>query len=488
LSRLSAPFVALQHRNFRLLWVGQLISTSGSMMQNAAILWHVSLLAAPGQKGLALGLVGLVKIVPIIAFSLVSGVVADALDRRRVALFTNVFMMLTATTLAVLTFRGLHVLWPIYALAATSAAAASFEGPARQSLIPNLVPAAHFPNAISLNTIMFQIASVVGPTAAGLTIGELGVGWAYAVNALSFLAAITGLLMMRNVPARSGSHAAEISLKAVREGLRFVFSAPIIRSSMLLDFFATFFASATVLLPIFAQDILKVGAHGYGVLYAAPALGAVVASIIMVQAVERIDRRGLVLLRSIFVYGLATVAFGFSRSFWLTFLFLAVSGAADTVSTVLRNIIRQLGTPDHLRGRMTSINMIFFMGGPQLGEMEAGAVASWLGAPVSVVLGGGASLLTTIWVARKTPSLLRYRRRDALLGPEGAEGSPGDQGKEQPVQAVLEHRGPGHTLPDPRPHQGPRIAQPGDGGRDAKDLQVGGPRGQGAAGEIRHEK
>jgi MFS family permease len=440
LSRITAPWVALQHRNFRLLWSGQLVSTSGSMMQNAAILWHVSLLAPPAQKGLALGLVGLVKVIPIIGFSLVSGVVADALDRRRVALFTNVVMMATAATLAILTFRGLHLLWPIYALAATSAAAASFEGPARQSLVPNLVPSVHFPNAISLNTIMFQTASVIGPTAAGLVIGELGVGWAYAVNAASFLASISALLAMRNVPARAPGHPAEISVGAIREGLRFVFSAPIIRSSMLLDFFATFFASATVLLPIFAQDILKVGAHGYGILYAAPSIGAVLASLIMVHAVERIDRRGIVLVRSILVYGCATLVFGVSGNFWLTFGALAVSGAADTVSTVLRNIIRQLGTPDHLRGRMTSINMIFFMGGPQLGEMEAGAVASWLGAPASVVIGGAACLGATLWVAEKTPALLAYRRRDALPRPESRERRAGDQGEEQPIEDVLQDR------------------------------------------------
>ena len=416
------------------------MSTSGSMMQNAAILWHVSLLVAPGQKGLALGLVGLVKIVPIVAFSLLSGAVADAMNRRRVALLTNVVMMASATTLAILTFRGLHVLWPIYALAATSAAAASFEGPARQALVPNLVPADHFPNAISLNTIMFQTASVVGPSAAGLVIGELGVGWAYAANAVSFLAAITALLAMRNVPARTPGQVAEVSVKAIREGLRFVFRAPLIRSSMLLDFFATFFASATVLLPIFAQDVLKVGAHGYGILYAAPSIGAVVASLIMVHAVERMDRRGIVLLRSILIYGLATVLFGVSRNFWLTFAALAVSGAADTVSTVLRNIIRQLGTPDHLRGRMTSINMIFFMGGPQLGEMEAGAVASWLGAPASVVLGGVACLGATLWVARKTPALLNYRRRDALLRPETRERGSGDERENEPVQDILQDR------------------------------------------------
>jgi MFS family permease len=179
---------------------------------------------------------------------------------------------------------------------------------------------------------------------------------------------------------------------------------------MLLDFFATFFSSATALLPIFAQDILGVGARGYGWLYAAPAVGAVVTSVAMVRLVDRIERRGVVLLWAVAAYGLATVIFGLSRHFWLTFLCLAATGAADTVSMVLRNVIRHLATPDRLRGRMTGINMVFFMGGPQLGELEAGLVANWLGAAASVVAGGAGCLAATGWVWLRTPALRQYRR------------------------------------------------------------------------------
>ena len=184
-------------------------------------------------------------------------------------------------------------------------------------------------------------------------------------------------------------------MKAAFEGLRFVFRAPLIRSTMLLDFFATFFSSATALLPIFAQDILRVGAHGYGWLYAAPAVGALIASGLMVPAMQVIERRGVALLVAVVVYGFATVAFGLSTSFWLTFWVLALSGGADSVSTIYRNVIRQLETPDELRGRMTGVNMVFFMGGPQLGELEAGLVANWIGAPLSVVTGGIGCLLAT---------------------------------------------------------------------------------------------
>ncbi len=405
-----SAFAALEHRNFRLLWWGQIISTSGSMMQNAAVLWHVSLLVAPEEKGLALGLVGLFKFVPIVVFSLISGVVADALDRRKLMLLTQSGTTLIAALLAWITYRGLDDVWPIYVLTALSSAVGAFDGPARQSLVPALVPAHHFPNAISLNTIMFHLASVIGPWMAGETIARWNVGAVYAINALSFLAVIVALLAMRGVPQRAAASRSDISLRSAIEGLKFVFRSPIIRSTMLLDFFATFFSSATALLPIFAQDILAVGPQGYGRLSAAPAIGALVAAAIMVQTADRIVRRGRVLVWAVVAYGAATVVFGVSQSFWLTFACLAATGASDTVSMVLRNIIRQLGTPDAMRGRMTSVNMIFFMGGPQLGEFEAGLVASWLGAAFSVVSGGIGCLVATAWIALRTPALMSYRR------------------------------------------------------------------------------
>jgi MFS family permease len=408
-------FAALEHRNFRLLWIGLLMSLTGSFMQNAALLWHVSLLVSPERKGIALGLVGLVRVGPVVVFSLVSGVFADAWDRRRLMLVTQSAAAVVALSLALLTFHGLTVVWPIYVLAAIGAAVGTFDLPARQSLVPMLVPRNDLANAISLNTIMFQTASVAGPALGGLLIGQTTVAWAYLVNAISFTCEIAALLMMRDIPERERATAGsggrdDVSLHAAMEGLRFVFRAPLIRSTMLLDFFATFFSSATALLPIFAQDILHVGAEGYGWLYAAPAAGACLTSAALVPLVDRIERRGPTLLWSVGLYGLATVVFGVSRSFWLTFACLALTGAADTVSTVIRNVVRQLETPDRLRGRMTGINMVFFMGGPQLGEFEAGLVAQWFGAVISVVSGGLGCIVATGWVAATTPLLRRYRR------------------------------------------------------------------------------
>jgi len=410
-------FAALQHRNFRLLWIGLLVSFSGSLMQAAAILWHVSLLVPADRRALALGMVGLVRVVPIVAFSLLSGVAADALDRRKLMLLTQTLMAGLAALLAWLTWGGMTTVWPIYAISAASAAAGAFDLPARQALTPNLVPREHLANALTLNTIIFQVAAVAGPGAGGLIIARYGLAWTYAFNAVSFLFVIAALLMMSpstgsaeaTVP--GGAHdRAQFTVHAAVEGLRFVFRNPLIRSTMLLDFFATFFSSATALLPIFAQDILRVGARGYGWLYAAPAAGAIVTSAIMVRAVDAIEWRGRWLAAAVMGYGLATVVFGLSRLFWLSFFALAMTGATDTISMVFRNVIRQMETPDHLRGRMMGVNMVFFMGGPQLGELEAGLVANWLGAVISVVSGGTGCMIATAWILAKTPSLLAYRR------------------------------------------------------------------------------
>jgi len=405
-----STLIALQHRNFRLLWLGTFVSMAGSMMRQAAILWHVSLLVPEGQKALALGGVGLVRAVPIVVCSLVAGVVADAFDRRRLLLVTNGVMLLISSALAALTLTGLHSVASVYALAALSAAASVFDNPARNSFFPSLVPREHLSNAIGLNSILFQAASVIGPVFAGALIAHSSVGWVYVADAASFVVLIGSLLALRDVPARPVLGRAALTLGAAWEGVRFVFGRPLIRSSMLLDFFATFFASATALLPIFAQDVLHVGPHGYGLLVSASAAGAVVTSLLMVRWLDRIQRRGQVLIAAAVAYGVATIAFGFSTLFWLSFFCLFLAGCADMVSTVLRNVIRQLSTPDEMRGRMTSVNMIFFMGGPQLGELEAGLVAQAFGPLGAVVSGGIGCVAAVLFIAWRTPALVQYRQ------------------------------------------------------------------------------
>ncbi len=413
---LSHPaLVAFQHRNFRLLWAGLLLSFTGSYMQNAALLWHVSLLAPPDRKALALGMVGLVRVVPIITFSMIAGVMADAHNRRRLMIVTQSGAALVAVALAAATSNGLSLLWPLYSLAALGGAVNAFDLPARQSLLPTLVPREHLPSAISLNAIVMQSAAVAGPALGGLVIASAGLTWVYVVNALSFGFVIAGLLMMRDVPERPDAAQAgnDVSWRAAREGLDFVFRSPLIRSTMLLDFCATFFSTGMALLPIFAQDILRIGPEGYGWLYAAPAAGAVAMSLALVLLTHHIRRRGPVLLWAVTLYGAATVGFGLSQSFWISFACLALTGAADTVSVVIRNLVRQLETPDHLRGRMLGINMVFVRGGPELGELEAGAVANWIGAPLAVITGGLGCLAATGWIAAATPQLRQYRAEPA---------------------------------------------------------------------------
>ena len=382
------------------------MSVTGSQMQFVAINWHVYLLT---KSAFALGLVGLFRGVPIIICSLAGGVVADAFDRKRAMIVTQSVMLLTAALLSAATLSGLESVWPIYVLSAFSAAAQAFDTPARQALMPTLVPEEDFPNAVSLGIIVFNIAIIVGPAIAGFILAETGPAIIYGFNALSFLAVIGAVIAMRTSgkPDLQRGRREALSFGALQEGLRFVWQTPIIVQTMTLDFAATFFASATLLLPIFAQERLHVGARGYGFLAAAPAIGAVLTALVMAR-IGSFQKQGRLVVASVAVFGVATAGFGVSTVYWLSLLMLAITGAADTVSTVLRQTIRQLVTPNHLRGRMTSINMMFFMGGPQLGELEAGSLAALIGAPLSVVVGGLGSLICAAIAAVKSKSLMEF--------------------------------------------------------------------------------
>ena len=397
-------------------------------MQVVAINWHIYLLT---HSALALGFVGMTRVVPIILFSLWGGIVADRRDRRRVMLATQSAMAVVSLVLASLAARGHDAVWAIYALNALQASASAFDNPARQALIPRLVPREDLPGALSLNLTMFHLAMIAGPGVAGLVIAGHGSGVSpvaqagtaaagagalallYLLNALSFLGVLLALLSMRTSGRVDEAEASrESPLESLRSGLSFVFTTPIMVWTMALDFFATFFSGAMSLLPIVADQILGVGPAGYGWLVAAPAMGAVLGSIYTsLRALPR--QQGRVLLWAVAAYGMATIVYGLSRSFVLTFVALAATGLADVVSTVIRQTIRQLLTPDALRGRMTSVNMIFFMGGPQLGEMEAGLVASLfasavVGVTVAVVSGGLATLVAAAYVAAAAPGVRHH--------------------------------------------------------------------------------
>ena len=375
-------------------------------MQFVAINWHVYLLT---KSPFALGLVGLFRGLPIILCSLAGGVVADAVDRKRLMVITQSVMLATAALLCAGTLAGLKSVWPIYILSGIASAASAFDVPSRQALMPTLVPTEDFSNAVSLGVMVFNVATIAGPAIAGFLLAETGPALIYGFNAVSFLAVIAALFAMHasGKPDLQSERKDALSFAALKEGLRFVWQTPIIVQTMTLDFVATFFASATLLLPIFAQERLHVGARGYGFLAAAPAIGSVVTALVMAR-LGTFNRQGRLVVWSVAVFGVATAAFGVSTVYWFSLLMLALTGASDTVSTVLRQTIRQLVTPNHLRGRMTSINMMFFMGGPQLGELEAGTVAALIGAPLSVVTGGFGSLICAAIAAVRSKSLMEF--------------------------------------------------------------------------------
>ena len=397
---------ALKQRRFALLWSGLIISIVGSQMQQWALFWHISQLS---KDPIAVSVVGGVRFVAVLAFSLLGGLVADRYNRRTIMVITQSISMLVAIALGLLTLSGMISLWHIYALTGLQAAAMAFDLPARQSLVPNLVPREDLPSAFSLQSIAFNTGSIIGPALSGVVIGYLGQEYVYLINAVTFLAVLLALILLGPVPqsraqVQRGMRAA---WKDIRDGVTFIRNQPLILSTMILDFIATFFASANTLLPFFAQNVLHVGEVTYGWLASAQSIGAVIVGLIASQY-HNIRRQGTMLLGSVVVFGGATILFGMSRIIVVIFLALALMGAADSVSTIIRNTIRQLNTPDSLRGRITSINQIFFMGGPQLGEIEAGAVAQFFGVPFAIISGGigtilGVWLIVSIW-----PALPRY--------------------------------------------------------------------------------
>src|SRR5712671_2508786 len=398
----AARFIALRSRDLRLPLAGQAISLTGSQMQQVAVVWQLYLLS---RSPLALGMLGFFRIVPIIVFALGGGVVADALDRRRLMLFTQAALAMVSVALAVLAHAQRTTPAAIYALAFVAGAATAFDNPARQALVPRLVDRGQLPNALSLYATVWQVATIAGPALGGALLAWSGPTAIYLLDVLSFGAVIAALLAMRHRHVGLGK--SQISAKAALDGLRFIRSTPLIWSTMLLDFAATFFAGSMLLLPIFADQLLHVGPRGLGFLYAAQPFGAALTGAAL-STMGPLRRQGAAILWSVAVYGASIALFGLSPWFWVSFLLLAVSGAADMVSAVIRNIVRQTLTPDELRGRISSVAMTFFMGGPQLGEVEAGAVARLFGARVSVASGGVLCVLAAAAAALLVPQLRRY--------------------------------------------------------------------------------
>ncbi|MDO8577032.1 MAG: MFS transporter [Candidatus Daviesbacteria bacterium] len=407
-----SPFLILKIPVFRNFLIGTFVSEIGSQMQVVAIAWQVYELT---RNPASLGFIGLANFLPILLFSLFAGLAADKLDRKKLLIVSQGSLAILAFVLFLITNAHIATPWMIYSVLVFYSIASAFSLPARQAVLPNLAPKHLFMNAVSLHTLQFQASVLIGPAIAGLLIAGLGVGPVYLFNAISFLVFIVGILMIR-VPLSAKDMEVEFSTHSIMEGIKFVISTPILYSTMILDFLATFFGTATILMPIFATDILHVGPKGLGLLYSAPAVGAVLAGLLLsFFHHHQLKNQGKIIVISIIFYGAATIGFGLSRNLTVSLLFLGLAGFGDMISSVIRNTIRQLVTPDHLRGRMVSIMRIFFQGGPQLGEVEAGLLAAAVGGPISVVVGGVGVIVITSLLAYFNPKLREYQGKEVAV-------------------------------------------------------------------------
>lgn len=395
----------LQFRNYLL---GAFVSEIGNQMQIVAVAWQIYEMT---RNPAALGFIGIANFLPIILFSLFGGLVADKVNRKK--LLTIVYSIQATIVFVLFTLSWTQSLNPpiIYLILVLLSTFQSFSIPARQAILPHLVPKPMFMNAVSLHTLQFQSATMIGPAIAGILIAGFGVSSVYFFNAVSFLFYV-GIVLFLKIPPPSNE--VEFTLSSIKEGINFVIKTPILYTTMILDFLATFLGTATILMPIFAKDVLHVGATGLGLLYSAPAIGGILAGVLM-SFIHKLGNQGKMIIVSIILYGLAIIGFGLSKVFVISVFFLILMGFGDMVSTVIRNTIRQVITPDHLRGRMGSIMRMFFQGGPQLGEIEAGFLAKAIGGPATVVVGGIGVVVITAIIALKNKSLRNYQGKEVTV-------------------------------------------------------------------------
>lgn len=402
-ARPPSAWRVLRHREYALLFWGQLASAVGTQMQIVAISWQVYLLT---HSALALGLIGLLQAIPRLLFSLVGGVFADAYDRRKLLLIVEAALALTSATLALCTMAQAVTLPLIGAVVLLAASVSAFEFPARQAIVPMLVPREQMADALSLSMVSVQLTFIVGPTLGGFAILWPGLAGTYWIDVVSYIAVIGSLALLR-IPGPLVTQRAQAGIGAMLDGFRFLREHPMILALLSLDFFANFFGSPRALLPFYASDILRVGPQGLGLLLAATSIGALLLTP-FTSRVGRFARQGIGVVAAILVWGLCIVLFGFLPGpFWLSLLLLAGAGAADMVSVILRGVVTQLLTPDEMRGRMSAVRAMFVIGGPTLGQFESGVVAGLLSPQASVVSGGIACLVMTVAIAAAVPKLLR---------------------------------------------------------------------------------
>jgi MFS family permease len=395
------PYEALRSPSYRRLLSGNVLASIGTEMQNVAVGWE---LYERTSSAMALGLVGLVQFLPVILLSLPAGHAADRFSRKRIIIASQMLMFSTSLGLALLSwFQGPIPL--VYLCLLLVGLSQAFNSPARWSLVPLVVPETALPNAITWNSSGWQIASVLGPALAGLI---LAATWqaagAYVVTACCSLICIILVLGIR--PRVSPRLREPLSLGSLLAGVRFVRKTPLIMSTITLDLFAVLLGGAIALLPIFARDILEVTPIGLGWMRAAPSLGAMGMALFLAHR-PPLRHAGPTLLAAVSGFGIATIVFGFSRSFPLSLVMLMLTGALDNISVVVRGTLVQLLTPDAMRGRVSAVNAIFISSSNQLGAFESGVTANWFGPIGSVVGGGIGTIVVVLTVMLIWPDIIR---------------------------------------------------------------------------------
>jgi len=388
----------LRHRNFTLYLGARFLATIAVQMQGVAVGWQVYALTG---DALNLGLIGLAQFAPFVVLILIAGQVADRADRRRILFLCYAVESLCGILLLQFTLSGLDFVWPVFAVMALYGSARAFMMPTSQAILPNLVPAERFANAVALSSSSFQIAMITGPALGGL-LYLAGPATVY-FTAASLLGLSALMMLLTSSLARAGRKE-PATWGTLLEGLRFVWSRPIVLGAISLDLFAVLFGGVTALLPAFASDILHVGPTGLGLLRSAPGLGA--ASTALVLAFFPISRHvGRWMFDGVALFGVATILFALSESLALSLAALFLLGVGDMVSVFIRHMLVQLETPDGIRGRVSAVNSVFIGASNELGEFESGVAAVILGLVPSVIFGGLATLVVTVLWLRGFPSL-----------------------------------------------------------------------------------
>ncbi len=392
------PYAAFRIPHYRLYIIGWFVAMAGTRVQSVAIGWEMY--QRTGEP-LSLGLVGLAQALPTMLLALPAGYLADRFNRPRLVMISLIAMTVTSLGLAVLSYLEGSIAW-MYTLLFLDAAAVMIGRPARVALVPQIVPAEVFPNAVTWNTSLMQISSVIGPAIGGLVIA-IYLPLAYVIAAISSIAFVFSLNRLNFQPEikRPSSGNAFQTLVA---GVGFVWNTRIILAMISLDLFAVLLGGAVYLLPVYAEDILHVGVTGFGWLRAAPAVGAFCMAVFMIY-MPPMQRAGRSLLITVAGFGVATIIFGLSQNFWLSFAMLFFTGAFDNVSMIIRQTLQQLLTPDHMRGRVSAVSSVFVGASNELGGFESGLVAQYFGPVVSVVSGGIGTLIVVGVTALISPRL-----------------------------------------------------------------------------------